>query len=162
MKLKIHHYWGSLGSVVVYSSLASQSQSLSKLPYFPRIYYIHRHNYEYDSTLYLEDHWETGLYVWGTKQMKIFIILQLVSYRITLILFTVFAGKTCSAVSPLPEDFYANFDGDPLLMTHRMTTSCGQCFSVWIDRTASFTPHWPFMRSVHDHTNRRSPVWDES
>jgi len=30
-----------------------------------------------------------------------------------LILFTVFAGKTCSAVSPLPEDFYANFSGDP-------------------------------------------------
>jgi hypothetical protein len=31
----------------------------------------------------------------------------------TLILFSVFAGKTCSAVSPLPEDFYANFGGDP-------------------------------------------------
>ena len=56
MKLKIpnYKYQGSLDSVVVYSSLASQSQSLSKLPYFPRIYYIHRHNY--DSTLYLEDH----------------------------------------------------------------------------------------------------------
>ena len=32
----------------------------------------------------------------------------------TIILFTVFAGKTCSAVSPLPEDFYAFFGGDPL------------------------------------------------
>jgi len=30
----------------------------------------------------------------------------------TVILFTVFARKTCSAVSPLPEDFYANFGGD--------------------------------------------------
>ena len=31
----------------------------------------------------------------------------------TIILFTVFAGKTCSAVSLLPHDFYANFGGDP-------------------------------------------------
>ena len=29
-------------------------------------------------------------------------------------LFTVFAGKTCSAVSPLPEDFYVNFGGNPI------------------------------------------------
>jgi len=35
------------------------------------------------------------------------------SYHMTLILFTVFAGKTCSAVSLLPQDFYANFSGDP-------------------------------------------------
>ena len=35
------------------------------------------------------------------------------SYRMTLILFTVFAGKTCSAMSLLPQDFYANFSGDP-------------------------------------------------
>jgi len=33
----------------------------------------------------------------------------------TLILFTVFAGMTCSAVSPLLEDFYANFGGDPII-----------------------------------------------
>ena len=45
--------------------------------------------------------------------MKIFIILQLVSYRMTIVIFKVFAGKTCSAVSPLPQDFYANFGGDP-------------------------------------------------
>jgi len=44
---------------------------------------------------------------------SIFIILWQVSYGMTLILFPVFAGKTCSAVSPLPEDFYANFGGDP-------------------------------------------------
>jgi len=31
----------------------------------------------------------------------------------TLILFTVFAGKTCSAVSPLLQDFNANFGSDP-------------------------------------------------
>ena len=36
------------------------------------------------------------------------------SYRMTLILFTVFAGKMCSAVSPLPQDIYANFSRDPL------------------------------------------------
>ena len=45
--------------------------------------------------------------------MKRFTILQQVSYRMTLILFTVFAGKTCSAGSPLPEDFHANFGGYP-------------------------------------------------
>ena len=28
-----------------------------------------------------------------------------------------------------PQDFYANFGGDPLLMKHRMTASCGHCFS---------------------------------
>ena len=45
--------------------------------------------------------------------MKIFIILQLVSYRMTIVIFKVVAGKTGSAVSPLPQDFYANFGGDP-------------------------------------------------
>ena len=48
-----------------------------------------------------------------TKQMTIFIILKIMSFRMTIVIFTVFAGKTCSAVSPLPEDFYANFGGDP-------------------------------------------------
>ena len=37
--------------------------------------------------------------------MKIFIILQLVSYCKTIVIFTVFAGKTCRAVSPLPGIF---------------------------------------------------------
>ena len=31
----------------------------------------------------------------------------------TIVFFKVFAGKTCSAVSPLPQDFYAKFGGDP-------------------------------------------------
>ena len=56
--------------------------------------------------------------------MKMFIILQLVSYRMIIVIFKLFAGKMCNVVSPLPQDFYANFGGDPLLMTHRMTTSC--------------------------------------
>ena len=46
--------------------------------------------------------------------MKRFTILRQVSYRMTIILFTVFTGNTCSAVSPLPEDFYANFGEDPI------------------------------------------------
>ena len=37
-----------------------------------------------------------------------------VSYRMTIFIFTVLAGKMCSALSSLPEDFYANFGGDPL------------------------------------------------
>ena len=54
----------------------------------------------------------------------------------TLILFTVFAGKTCSAVSSLPEDFYTYFGGDPFTgdaphdrfmrqVLHRNGASCG-------------------------------------
>ena len=46
--------------------------------------------------------------------MKSSIILRQVSYCITINLFTVIAGKTCSAVSPLPEDFSDNFGGDPI------------------------------------------------
>jgi len=59
----------------------------------------------------------------------------------TMVIFTVFAGKMCSTVSPLrlPHDFYANFGGDPFTgLTHRMTASCGQCFSIWNDCMASF------------------------
>ena len=71
-KLMNNYTPGSLGSAVVYSSLAAQSQAL------------------------------------------LFTILRQVSYRMTIILFTVFAGKMCSAVSPLLEDFYSNFGGDPI------------------------------------------------
>ena len=45
--------------------------------------------------------------------MKRYTIHRKVSYRMTIDLFTVFAGKMCSAVSALPEDFYTNFGGDP-------------------------------------------------
>ena len=80
--------------------------------------------------------------------MKIFIILQLVSFRMTIVIFTVFAGKTCSAVSPLLEDFYANFGVDPF---------------------RGDTPHDIFMRqvlhrkgdlcgTVHTRTTQRAPV----
>jgi len=62
----------------------------------------------------------------------------------TIILFTVFAGKTCSAVT---EAFYANFGGDPF---------------------SGDSPHDTFMRqvaypngalcgTVHNHTAIRSP-----
>ena len=53
----------------------------------------------------------------------------------TLILFTVFAGKTCSAVSPLPLVFYANFGGDPF---------------------TDDTPHDSFMWSVFFHVLHRN------
>ena len=52
----------------------------------------------------------------------------------TIILFTVFAGKTCSAVSALPEDFYTNFGGDPFI---------------------DDAPHDSFMRSVFFRMERR-------
>ena len=51
----------------------------------------------------------------GIIPTKRFTILWYVSFRMTIILFTVFAGKTYSAVSPLPEDFYANLGGDPII-----------------------------------------------
>ena len=66
---------------------------------------------------------------------KIHALLAL-SFRMTLILFTVFAGKTCSAVSLLPQDFNANFSRDPFTgdaphdmfmrqVLHRNGPSCG-------------------------------------
>ena len=55
----------------------------------------------------------------------------------TIILFTVFAGKTCSAVSLLPHDFYANFSGDPFT---------GDAPHDTYVQAASFTPQWGFMR----------------
>jgi len=80
--------------------------------------------------------------------MKRFTILWQVSYRMTIILFTVFAGKTCSAGSPLPEDFHANFGGDPFTgdipdyffkrqVLHHNGASCG---------------------TVHNRTAQRAPV----
>jgi len=48
----------------------------------------------------------------------------------TIVIFTVFAGKTCSVVNPQPKDFYASFGGDPF---------------------TSDTPHVMFMRQVLHH-----------
>ena len=55
------------------------------------------------------------------KLMKRFLILRQVSYRMTIILFTVFAGNARSAVNPLPEDYLNIFYGDPI--TDDMKTS---------------------------------------
>ena len=89
-----------------------------------------------------------GAYVWSTKHMKIFIILQLVSYHMTIVIFKVFVRKTYSAVSPLLQDFYANFGGDPFTgdtldyffkqqVLHRNAALCG---------------------TVHNRTAQRAPV----
>ena len=48
----------------------------------------------------------------------------------TLILFTVFAGKTCSAGSPLPEDFHANFGGDPFTGDTPEISSSGKFYTA--------------------------------
>jgi len=59
----------------------------------------------------------------------------------TLILFIVFAGKTCCAVSSLPQDFYANFGGDPFTgdalhdsfmrsVLFRMKQLCGKFYTA--------------------------------
>ena len=69
------------------------------------------------------------------------IFLGQVSYRMTLILFTVFARKTCSAVSPLPEDFYAYFGGDPFTDDSPHDGFMRSVFSRGNDRTASFMLH---------------------
>ena len=65
------------------------------------------------------------------------------SYCMTLILFTVFAGKTCSAVSLLPQDFYANFTGDPLQVTHRMICSCGKFYTAIVLRAVLYITALP-------------------
>jgi len=90
------------------------------------------------------------------------ILLRQVFYRMTIILFTVFAGKTCSAVSPLPQDFYANFGGDPFTDHPPHDRFMRSVFFRMNDRTASFMPQWLFIRSVHDRTPGRAPVCDES
>ena len=81
--------------------------------------------------------------------MKRFTILRQVPYHMTIILFTVIAGKTCSAVqlSPLPEDFYANFGGDPFTgdaphatfmrkVLHSNNASCGTVHNRTAQRAA--------------------------
>ena len=65
-------------------------------------------------------------YKTGPKQL----LIQQLPYCMTLFLFTVFAGKTWSAVSLLRQDYYANLSGDPF---------------------SGDTPHDSFMRSVFFH-----------
>jgi len=79
----------------------------------------------------------------------------------TIILFTVFAGKTCSAVSPLPHDFYVNFGGDPFTEDPPHDCFKQSVFFRINDRTASFMPQW-HVWSVHDRTPGRAPVCDEA
>ena len=50
----------------------------------------------------------------GIILAKKHILYRQVSYRMTISLFQVCAGHTCSAVSPLPENFCDNFGGDPI------------------------------------------------
>ena len=62
--------------------------------------------------------------------MKRFTILRQVPYRMTIILFTVIAGKTCSAVSPLPEYFMLILGEILLQVTHGMLRSCGKFYTT--------------------------------
>ena len=78
----------------------------------------------------------------------------------TIVIFKVFAGKTCSAVSPLPQDFYANFAGDPFTDDTPHDDFMRSVFSVWNDHAVSFMPQWRFVRSVHDRTTQQAPVCD--
>ena len=120
MKLNIHHVRGSLGSAVVYLCLAGKP-AVSEINLQKRSIVMRQVicTYSYiSSNLYCLS---------GRILMKRFTILRQVSYRMTIILFTVFTGNTCSAVSPLPYDFYAKFGGDPF---------------------TSDAPHDSFMRSV--------------
>ena len=77
-----------------------------------------------------------------------------VSFRMTIILFTVCAEKTSSAVSPLPEDFYDNFGGDPFtddaphnsLMRSvfiRMEQPYGRFYAAMALRVVCTWPHYP-------------------
>ena len=110
--------------------------------------------------------------------MKIFIILQLVSYCMTIVIFTVFAGKTCSAVSPLPQDLYANFGGDPFTgdtphdmfmrqVLHHNGTLCGTVhtrttqralvvINLMLHHRANALPAKPFFKCFHkENDNKR-------
>ena len=87
------------------------------------------------------------------------------SYRMTLILFTVFAGKTSSAVSLLQQDFYANFSGDPFTgdtphdmfmrqFLHRNGASCGTVHNRTAQRAAGVIDLKLHHRQMH---YRQSP-----
>jgi len=78
----------------------------------------------------------------------------------TIVIFKVFTGKMCSAVSLLPQDFYANFGVDPftddaphdsfmLSVIFRLERPYGKfCAANALC----------FVRSVHDRTNQQAPV----
>ena len=72
----------------------------------------------------------------------------------TLILFAELAGKTCSVVSPLLEDFYANFGGDPFTgdalhdsfmrsVFFRIEWPYGKLYAPMALRSVSTWPHYP-------------------
>ena len=101
--------------------------------------------------------------------MKRFTILRQVSYRMTIILFTVSTGNTCSAVSPLPEDFYANYGGDPITgdsphersmrqVIYRNGASCGTV----LDRSAQRAPVVMNLKLPHKQMHyRQSPFLND-
>ena len=96
-----------------------------------------------------------------------FIILQLVSYSMTFLIFKVFAVKTGSAVSPLPPDIYANFGGDSFTgdalhdmfmqqVLHCNGASCGTVHNRTTQRAldvmnlqANALPAEPFFKRFH-------------
>jgi len=101
--------------------------------------------------------------------MKRFTILQQVSYRVTVILFTVCAGKKCSAVSLLPEDFYANFGRDLIpddsphdeIMRQVLYRNGALCGTV-PDRTAQRSPDVMNLKLDHKQMhNRHSSLFKE-
>jgi len=64
-----------------------------------------------------------------------------------MILSTVFAGKVGCAVSPLPEEFYANFGGAPITDDSP-------------DHAASYIPQWLFVRDCTSPHCPKSPGCD--
>jgi len=96
----------------------------------------------------------------GKKLNKKFPLLWQGSYRKSIIIFAVFAGKTCSVVSPLPQDFCANYGVAPFTGEAPHDDFMQSVFSVWNAHAVSFMLQWRFVRSVHDRTTQQAPVCD--
>ena len=126
-------------------------QKYQKIIRKKRIYFIHRHNY--DTPIYLEDHWETGLYVWGTKQMKIFIILHRVLLHDTRHFRSVCRKDMQCGESPTA-GFLCQFCRRSFHRWHtawrlhavsvfRMEWPCGKFYAAMALRAVSTWPHYP-------------------
>ena len=94
-----------------------------------------------------------------------FIILRQGSYRMTIILFSVCTGNTCSGASPLLEDYCDNFGRDPftddrphdLFMRQVLFRNGASCGTV-LDRTAHWSPGVMNLKLHHRQMhNQQSP-----
>ena len=188
MKLKIHHSRGCFGSAVVYLYLAekpavSHTFSRTKTAHFLMLFSRNRVIWGIKKSKILSwfQLWKNN---WEQRYRKKDIIKKLnvyklvfgwkvlnpwqVSYRMTIILFSVCTGNTCSAASPLVEEYFDNFGGDPfaddgphdLFMRQVLFCNGASCGTV-LDRTAHWSPGVMNLKLHHRQMHyRQSPFFN--